>query len=327
MEYRKLGKSGLEVSELGLGTMQFGWTAGEKVAFEIMDAYAEAGGNLIDTADIYSQWAEGNPGGVSEEIIGRWMKARGNRQQIVLATKVRGRMWDGPNGEGLSRAHILRAVEDSLRRLQTDYIDLYQSHWFDADTPIEETMRVLDDLVRAGKVRYVGCSNHPAWRLAESLWASDVHGLVSYVSLQPHYNLVHRAEFEQEMADLVQKYAIGVIPYSPLAGGFLTGKYRPGQPLPDSARAGRIRDRYLGEGEAGRRNAALLEGMEEIGRDHGQGIPQVALAWLLGKPLVTAPIVGANSLEQLATSLATAGFRLSSAEMERLDELSDWRQA
>jgi aryl-alcohol dehydrogenase-like predicted oxidoreductase len=205
MEYRKLGKSGLEVSELGLGTMQFGWTASEEVAFGVMDAYAEAGGNLIDTADIYSQWAEGNPGGVSEEIIGRWMKARGNRQQIVLATKVRGRMWDGPNGEGLSRAHILRAVEDSLRRLQTDYIDLYQTHWFDANTPIEETMWVLDDLVRAGKVRYVGCSNHPAWRLAESLWASDVHGLVSYVSLQPHYNLVHRAEFEQEMAGLVEK--------------------------------------------------------------------------------------------------------------------------
>ena len=325
MEYRKLGKSGLEVSELALGTMQFGWTADEETAFGIMDAYAEAGGNLIDTADIYSSWVDGNPGGVSEEIIGRWLKARGNRQRIVLATKVRGRMWDGPNGEGLSRAHILTAVDDSLRRLQTDYIDLYQTHWFDADTPVEETMRVLDDLVRAGKVRYVGCSNHPAWRLAESLWASDRHGLVSYVSLQPHYNLVHRAEFEREMADLVEKHAIGVVPYSPLAGGFLTGKYRPDQPLPDSARAGRIRERYLGDTDSSGRYAALLDGMAEIGQTHGQGIAQVALAWLLSNPLVTAPIIGANSVEQLQDSLAAIGFHLSEAEVEVLNELSDWR--
>lgn len=326
METRRLGKYGLEVSELALGTMQFGWTANEETAFDIMDAYVEAGGNLIDTADIYSSWAEGNPGGVSEEIIGRWLKARGNRQQIVLATKVRGRMWDGPNGEGLSRAHILRAVDDSLRRLQTDYIDLYQTHWFDADTPIEETMRVLDDLVRAGKVRYVGCSNHPAWRLAESLWVSDKHGLASYISLQPHYNLVHRAEFEREMADLVAKYAIGVIPYSPLAGGYLTGKYRTDGPLPDSARAGRIRERYLGDSDSGSRYAALLDGMEEICRSHGQGIAQVALAWLLSNALITAPIVGANSVEQLQGSLAAVGFRLSREELELLDKLSAWQE-
>ena len=326
MQIRKLGKSGLEVSELALGTMQFGWTADEETAFGIMDAYVEAGGNLVDTADIYSTWADENPGGVSEEIIGRWLKARGNRQQIVLATKVRGRMWDGPNGEGLSRTHILRAVDDSLRRLQTDYIDLYQTHWFDADTPIEETMGVLDDLVRAGKVRYLGCSNYPAWRLAEALWASDRHGLASYISLQPHYNLVHRAEFEREMADLVAKYGIGVIPYSPLAGGYLTGKYRPGEPLPDSARADRIRERFLDEGDSGNRYAALLDGMAEIGRPHGHGIAQVALAWLLSNPLVTAPIVGANSLEQLQGSLASVGFRLSPEEVETLDELSDWRE-
>jgi aryl-alcohol dehydrogenase-like predicted oxidoreductase len=326
METRRLGKSGLEVSELALGTMQFGWTADEETAYGIMDAYVEAGGNLIDTADIYSSWADGNPGGVSEEIIGRWLQARGNRQQIVLATKVRGRMWDGPNGEGLSRAHILRAVDDSLRRLQTDYIDLYQTHWFDADTPVGETMRVLDDLVRAGKVRYVGCSNHPAWRLAESLWASDRHGLASYVSLQPHYNLVHRAEFEREMADLVAKHGIGVIPYSPLAGGYLTGKYRSGEPLPDSARAGRIRERYLGDPDSGDRYAALLNGMVEIGQEHGQGITQVALAWLLSNPLVTAPIVGANSVEQLQGSLAAIGFRLSGEELELLDKLSAWQE-
>ena len=327
METRRLGKSGLEVSELALGTMQFGWTADEETAYGIMDAYVEAGGNLIDTADIYSSWADGNPGGVSEEIIGRWLQERGNRQQIVLATKVRGRMWDGPNGEGLSRVHILRAVDDSLRRLQTDYIDLYQTHWFDAGTPIEETMGVLDDLVRAGKVRYVGCSNYPAWRLAESLWASDRLGLASYVSLQPHYNLVHRAEFEREMADLVANHGIGVIPYSPLAGGYLTGKYRPGEPHPDSARAGRIRERYLGDTDSGGRYAALLDGMAEIGRSHGQGIAQVALAWLLSNPLVTAPIVGANSVEQLQGSLAAVGFGLSSEEVDTLDELSAWQDA
>jgi aryl-alcohol dehydrogenase-like predicted oxidoreductase len=321
MEYRKLGRSGLEVSELALGTMQFGWSADEETAFAIMDAYTEVGGNLMDTADIYSRWVEGNSGGVSEEIIGRWMRGRGNRGDVVVATKVRGRMWEGPNGEGLSRAHIVRAVEDSLRRLQTDYIDLYQTHWFDADTPIEETMRALDDLVRAGKVRYVGCSNYPAWRLVESLWASERHGWASYVSIQPHYNLVHRAEFERDLMEVVDKYELGVIPYSPLGGGFLSGKYRRGEPLPDSSRAGRITDRYFGE----ERNFDLLDKLEEIGKAHGCGILQVALAWLLSNPVVTAPIIGANTVEQVRTGLSAAGFRLGEDEMEILGTLSDWR--
>ena len=232
MEYRKLGRTGLEVSALCLGTMQFGWTADEGKAAEVMDAFVAAGGNFIDTADVYSRWHPGNPGGVSEEIIGRWLQQRGNRRQVVLATKVRGRMWDGPNGEGLSRAHIIQACEDSLRRLQTDWIDLYQTHWYDAETPIEETLRALDDLVRAGKVRYIGCSNLPAWRLTTALWQSDKLGLARYDALQPHYSLVHRAEFEREMADLCREQQLGVIPYSPLAGGFLTGKYRRDQPFP-----------------------------------------------------------------------------------------------
>ncbi|HSJ59423.1 MAG TPA: aldo/keto reductase, partial [Anaerolineae bacterium] len=245
MEYRRLGHTGLRVSELALGTMQFGWSADEETSCAVMDAYLGAGGNLIDTADVYSRWAEGNPGGVSEEIIGRWMTSRGNRQDVVLATKVRGRMWEGPNGEGLSRAHIMRAVEESLRRLQTDYIDLYQTHAYDENTPIEETLRALDDLVRAGKVRYVGCSNYPAWRLMEALWVSDLYGTTSFVSIQPHYNLVHRAEFERELADVVEEYDIGVIPYSPLQGGFLTGKYERDRPLPDSKRAERIQKSYF----------------------------------------------------------------------------------
>lgn len=323
MEYRKLGKCGLEVSELALGTMQFGWSADEATASSILDLYREAGGNLIDTADIYSHWAEGNPGGVSEEIIGRWMKHRGNRHDVVVATKVRGRMWEGPNGEGLSRAHLVRAAEDSLRRLQTDYIDLYQTHWFDADTPIEETLRALDDLVRAGKVRYVGCSNYPTWRLVEALWMSDKHGLVGFASIQPHYNLVHRAEFERELAEAVDQFALGVIPYSPLAGGFLSGKYRRGELMPESTRAGRIRDRYYSD----ERNFALLEKLDEIGRSRGQGIPQVALAWLLSNPLVTAPIIGANRVEQLRENLSAVGFRLTEEEMELLGTLSEWREA
>ncbi len=321
MEIRKLGRTGLEVSELALGTMQFGWTADQEAAFAILDAYVEAGGNLIDTADIYSRWAEGNPGGVSEQIIGRWHTSRRNRQDVVLATKVRGRMWEGPNGEGLSRAHILRAADESLQRLETDYIDLYQTHWYDAGTPIEETLRALDDLVRAGKVRYVGCSNYPAWRLMEALCVSDQNGLASYVSLQPHYNLAHREEFEREMAELVSAYGLGVINYSPLGGGFLTGKYRRDGPVPESARAQGIQRRYYSE-----KGFALLDKLEEIGRAHGRDPLQVALAWLLTNPLVTAPIVGANSVAQLQGSLAAAGFRLSKTEMEALNQVSRWNE-
>ena len=204
MEYRNLGRTGLKVSELCLGTMQFGWTADEALSLRILDAAFEAGINFIDTADVYSRWAEGNPGGVAETIIGKWMKGSEiPRHQVVIATKVRGRMGQGPNDEGLSRAHILQAIEASLHRLETDYIDLYQTHWFDESTPIDETLSALDDLVRQGKVRYIGCSNHPAWRLTEALWTSKTLHLARYDSLQPHYSLVHRAEFfpEQRLSE------------------------------------------------------------------------------------------------------------------------------
>jgi aryl-alcohol dehydrogenase-like predicted oxidoreductase len=318
MEYRNLGRTGLKVSELCLGTMQWGWTATETAAVQVMDAFAAAGGNFIDTADIYSRWAEGNPGGVSEEIIGRWMRARGNRDQIVLATKVRGRMWDGPNGEGLSRVHIVKACEDSLRRLQTDYIDLYQTHFFDADTPIEETMETLDLLVRQGKVRYVGCSNYPAWRLTHALWASDRHNWVRYDSLQPHYNLVHRGEFERELRDVCTHFGLGVIPYSPLAGGFLTGKYRRNHAA-ESARAEGVRNRYMND-----KGFGVLDALDDLAGGRGATVLQVALAWQLHLDYVTAPIIGANTVEQLEESLGACDVKLTADEMARLNQVSNW---
>ncbi len=318
MEYRRLGRTGLKVSELCLGTMQWGWTADEATSFAVMDAFVAAGGNFIDTADVYSRWVQGNPGGISEEIIGRWMKARGNRQSIVLATKARGRMWDGPNGEGLSRAHLMRAVDDSLRRLQTDYIDLYQTHSDDRDTPLDETLRALDDMVRSGKVRYIGASNIQAWRLCGALWTSEKHSIARYDSLQPHYNLAHRAEFERELKPLVENQGVAVIPYSPLAAGFLTGKYQRGAETA-GARADNIRNRYFNE-----RGWAILDKLQEVAGGRGLSPAQAALAWLLTQPVITAPIIGANSVKQLNESLGAAGVRLSAEEMAALNDASKW---
>jgi aryl-alcohol dehydrogenase-like predicted oxidoreductase len=321
MEYRNLGRTGLKVSELCLGTMQFGWTAEEDAALHILSAAYDEGINFIDTADVYSRWAEGNPGGVAESIIGKWMKTSNiPRDQIVIATKVRGRMGEGPNDEGLARTHILNAVEASLRRLGTDYIDLYQTHAYDDSTPIDETLTALDDLVRQGKVRYIGCSNYPAWRLMRALWTSDKLKLTAYDSLQPHYNLVHRAEFERELGDICETYGLGVIPYSPLAGGFLTGKYRKDR-IPDSARAGGAK-RYFRD-----RNWALLDKIELIGREKGNySISQIAVAWLLSNPVVTSPIIGPRTQEQLRDNLGAAGVRLDKEEMGILNESSDWQE-
>lgn len=319
MDYRNLGNCGLKVSELCLGTMQFGWTANEDLSYLILDAAVDSGINFIDTANIYSKWVEGNPGGVAETIIGKWMKRKGiQRESLVIATKVRGKVGEGPNLEGLSRAHILAAVEGSLKRLDTDYIDLYQTHWFDQQTPVEETLRAFDDLVRQGKVRYIGCSNYTAWRLAESLWISRSSGLVQFVSHQPHYNLVHRAEFERELAEVCRTYGIGVIPYSPLAGGFLTGKYRKDATI-ESARMNSTK-RYFEQ-----KNWDLLGIMEAIGkRKGGASISQIALAWLLSDSLITSPIIGPRTLEQLKDNIGAAGLRLEVEEKKELDEASDW---
>jgi aryl-alcohol dehydrogenase-like predicted oxidoreductase len=320
MNYRNLGRTGLKVSEICLGTMQWGWTADEETSQAVMDAFVAAGGNFIDTADVYSNWAPNNPGGVSEEIIGRWMKARSNRDQVVVATKARGRMWEGPNGEGLSRLHLIKACEDSLRRLQTDYIDLYQTHWYDEETPIEETMEALDTLVQHGKVRYVGCSNYPAWRLMEALWVSDKRNLARYDSIQPHYNLAHRAEFEREAREVCVTYGIGVIPYSPLAGGFLTGKYsRESETV--SARAEGVKRRYFNE-----RGWRILDAVIAVASQVGATPTAVALAWLLAQPGMTAPIIGANSIEQLQASLAASGLQFTSAQIDALSAASSWQQ-
>jgi aryl-alcohol dehydrogenase-like predicted oxidoreductase len=299
--------------------MQFGWTADEQTSHRILDAYAEAGGNFIDTADVYSRWIEGNPGGVSEEIIGSWLKPRGKRHEYVVATKVQGRMWQGPNGEGLSRVHIMQAVEDSLRRLQTDYIDLYQTHWPRYDVPQEETMRALDDLVRAGKVRYIGCSNEPAWRLCKSLWISDREHLSRFISLQPPYSLVRRAGFERENEALCLDQGIGVIPYSPLQGGFLTGKYRR-DTTPDSVRAGDLK-KYMTE-----QNYDVIDLLDRLGQERGATVTQMALAWLLQRPAITAPIIGANSIEQLDDILGTLDVQLTPDEVQAIDAASDWKQ-
>ncbi|MBS3967445.1 MAG: aldo/keto reductase [Truepera sp.] len=329
MTYRQLGNSGLFVYPIALGTMQFGWTADEPTSFAILDAFVAAGGNLIDTADIYSTWAPNNPGGVSEAIIGRYLASRQNRDRVLIATKVRGAMGTGATEgrnsplqrEGLSRKWILQACEDSLRRLQVDYIDLYQVHWVDAQVPIEETLSALTDLVRRGYVRYLGASNYSAWRLMQALWASDKHGYERFVSLQPEYSIASptREAFERELGRVCETYQLGVLPYSPLAGGFLTGKYRRNQPLPDSVRA---------QGIAGQRfsdkNWQILDALSEVAARHGVPVAQVALAWQLHQPFMTAPIIGANSVAQLQELLPAATLSLEVGELEALNTVSNW---
>ena len=316
----KIRQDRIKVSPLCMGTMQFGWSVNEADTYRILSATLDAGINFIDTADIYSKWVDGNPGGVSETFIGNWMKkSKIPRDQVVLATKVRGEMGKRPNDQGLSRVHIINAVEASLRRLQTDHIDLYQAHWTDDDTPIEETLRAFDDLVKQGKVRYVGASNYAAWELTQALWASDKHNLVRYDFLQPHYNLIHRDEFERELRAVCLAYEIAVIPYSPLAGGFLTGKYRRNEPLPESKRA-EGRKRAMTD-----KNFTLIEEMEVIALRHKATISQIALAWMLSDPVITSPIIGATSIEQLNENLGALNVKLAVDEMTVLDKLTEWK--
>ncbi len=331
--YVQLGRSGLVVYALGLGTMQFGWSVDERGAFEVLDAYDEVGGNLIDTADVYSAWSanEGGPpnaGGVSEEIIGRWLAARGNRDRMIIATKVRAAMGESFSDhrgtryqrEGLGRRWIMRACEDSLRRLGVDHIDLYQVHWIDPLVPIAETLGALTDLVRQGKVRYLGCSNFTAWRLMEALWVSDRRQLESFVSVQPEYHLLDpvRSFVELELGPMCVEHGIGMIPYSPLAAGVLTGKYRRDEPQPASVRAELNADRLSD------RNWDIVETLLAVAADDGLTPAQAAINWQRSKPWVSAPLVGANRPEQLADSLGALEHRLSTEAIARLDEASDF---
>ena len=316
MQYQSLGRTGLQVSRLCLGTMTFGWSADEKTSHAIMDAAFDAGINFLDTADIYSRWVEGNPGGVSEQMIGTWLKTK-NRREVIVATKVRGPMWAGPNGDGLTRHHIVHAVEDSLRRLDTDYIDLYQTHFPDERTPLDETLRALDDLVRAGKVLYVGASNYPAWLLMKSLWVSDVKNICRYDTLQPHYSMFHRAEYERELAATCVDQEIGVIPYSPLAAGFLTGKYTRENREADTTRAdGDLIKRLVSDDRA----FDALDKLRDIAGGHGVPVAQVALAWLLEQPAITSPIIGARTVAQLKEVAGATEVKLSTEEIAILDE-------
>lgn len=314
MDYRKLGRTGLKVSPLCLGGNVFGWTCDEAAAYAVLDAYVAGGGNFIDTADVYSRWAPGNSGGESETILGRWMQARGNRGNVLIATKVCSPMGDGPNERGLSRQHIMAAVEASLRRLQTDYIDLYQAHNDDGDTPLEETLRAFDDLVGQGKVRYIGASNYSAWRLTQALWISDRAGYVRYDTIQPRYNLIERAEFERDLAPMCLAMDVGVIGYSSLASGFLSGKYRPDTPLPTTARAGGVQHRYMNL-----RGFTVLDAVEKVATAHDATLAQVALAWLLARPVVTAPIASATNVVQLNELLGALELSLSAEEIALLE--------
>ena len=300
------------VSELCLGCMTFGREAEEEASKGLVARFLEAGGNFIDTADVYSK-------GISEEITGRAIK--GVRDDVVLATKVRFPMGDGPNDVGLSRKHITQGCEDSLRRLGTDYIDLYQVHCWDSATPLKETLSALTDLVRSGKVRYIGVSNFTGWQLMRSLAVSESHGFERFVCLQPQYSLVER-NIEREILPVCLEEGLGVIPWSPLGGGFLSGKYRRGQEPPRGSRiseAVESMEEYW-DRRATERNWAVLDVVGEISEASGKSYAQISLNWLLRQPVVTAPIVGARTVEQLEDNLGASGWELDDDQMNRLSE-------
>ncbi|MFF1381659.1 aldo/keto reductase [Streptomyces sp. NPDC058308] len=309
---RQLGSSDLEVFPLSLGGNVFGWTADRAASFAVLDAYTAAGGNFIDTADAYSAWVEGNEGGESETLIGEWLAERGNRSDVVIATKAGAH----PAYKGLSPATIKGAAEQSLRRLGTDYIDLYYTHYDDPSVPVEEIIGTLDELVRDGKVRAIAASNITPERLQESLDFSDREGLARYVALQPHYNLVSRDTYEGPLQELASRSGLAAVPYYALASGFLTGKYRPGARV-ESARSGRV-ESYVGS----ERGDRVLAALDEIAADRGAEVATVALAWLAAQPTVAAPIASARTVGQLPALLAVADLELTQAELARLTEAS-----
>ncbi|WP_343688063.1 aldo/keto reductase [Chitinophaga sp.] len=309
-----IGKTDLQVAPINFGGNVFGWTLDEKQSFEILDAFVNAGFNFIDTADTYSWWAEGNKGGESEAIIGKWMKARGNRDQIILATKVGAR--NREHKEDVSKAHILKSVDESLQRLQTDHIDLYYTHFDDNVTPVEETLSAYDEIIKAGKVRYIAASNLTPERLTESLKLAETKGLPRYQALQPHYNLVERTNFETKYQPVAKEYGLSVMPYWSLAAGFLTGKYRSEEDFKKSVRGEGVR-KYLNE-----KGIGVLNALDKVAAKHDSKPATVALAWLLAQPTIAAPIVSATSQQQLETLVAAPALQLDAEDLGLLDTAS-----
>jgi len=316
MEMRKLGDSGLETAPLAFGGNVFGWTADEATSFRLLDAFVDAGFNFIDTADVYSMWIPGNQGGESETVIGNWLKQGGRREKVIIATKVGVDMSvkEMPGKVNLTRDYILQEVEESLRRLQTDYIDLYQAHRDDEATPLEETLEAFDRLMQAGKVRAIGASNYTADRLGDALSVSRARNYPRYETLQPCYNLYQRDDFEGELQDLCINEDIGVITYFSLGCGFLTGKYRTEKDLEDKPRAYRVRD-MMDE-----RGMRILAALDEVAEETGATQAQISLAWLMAQPGVTAPIASATSLEQLQELIGAAHLQLDDEQLQKLDD-------
>jgi aryl-alcohol dehydrogenase-like predicted oxidoreductase len=314
MEKRKLGNSGLEVAPLAFGGNVFGWTTDEPTSFALLDAFVDAGFNLIDTADMYSTWVEGHKGGESETILGKWLKRSGKREKVIIASKVGKEM--GPNLQGLSKAYIMQAVEASLRRLQTDYIDLYQSHEDDPDTPLEETLEAYGQLIKQGKIRAIGASNYSAERLAQSLEVSEQTGYPRYESLQPLFNLYDREDYEKELEPLCLEKGVGVISFFSLGSGFLTGKYRSKEDLSNRAR-GSFVEKYLNE-----RGFRIVEALDKVAQEHNITPAQVAIAWLISHPSITAPIASATNLEQLNELIEATTIELNPSVIDQLNQAS-----
>ena len=313
MEYRPLGRTGVKVSPLCLGCMMFGWRTQPEDAYAIIDRALDAGINFLDTANVYAR-------GRSEEATGEALKRNGKRNKVVLATKVHGRMGDDPNDEGNSRRHIIEQCEASLRRLQTDYIDLYQIHRPQSDIPIDETLRALDDLVRSGKVRYIGTTTYAAWQVVESFWMADRLGLNRFVTEQPPYNLLDR-RIERELLPMAQTYGMGIIPWSPLGGGMLTGKYQRGQPMPEGSRFENVAQNPIWSRRMNDRMYDIVEGLEPLAREKGSTMSQLALAWNVQQPGVTSPIIGPRTMEQLEDNLGALDVTVTDEDRAAIDKV------
>ncbi len=313
MEKRKLGNTDLDVAPIAFGGNVFGWTIDEQTSFDILDRFVDAGFNLIDTANVYSRWKPGNQGGESETIIGNWLKSRNNRDRITIATKVGA---DIGSGKDISKANILKEVDNSLRRLKTDYIDLYFSHYDDEKTPVNETLEAYDELIKAGKVRWIGASNFSAARLLESLEASEKSGLPKYEVFQPEYNLYNREQYETEYEPIIQSHQLGVTNYYALASGFLTGKYRSAEDLNKSQRGGGIKS-FLNE-----RGFRILKALDQVAERQGVQPASIAIAWLIARPSVTAPIASVTSTEQLKDLEQAANIKLTADDILILDQAS-----